>query len=87
MRADPEKHKKFTQSKFNIFLLHKPFYGFYKGHRGRNEEIYTDLKKLTQIWFAELSVFPGLREEPFEKPDENQTPSPGLIGYKWRFVE
>ena len=43
--ADPEKHEKFTRSKFNILLLHKPFSGFYKGNCGQNEEIYTDLKK------------------------------------------
>ena len=29
--SDPEKHRKFTQSKFNIFFLHKPYIGFYKG--------------------------------------------------------
>jgi hypothetical protein len=55
-----EKHKKFTQSKFDIFVLHKPFSGFYKGNRGQNEEIYTDLKKFTQTWFAGLRVFPCL---------------------------
>ena len=35
--------KKFTQS---IFVLQKPFSGFYKGNRGQNEEIYTDLKNV-----------------------------------------
>jgi hypothetical protein len=28
-KADPEKHKIFTQSNFNIFFLHNPFFGFY----------------------------------------------------------
>ena len=37
--SDLEKHEKFTQSKFEIFFLHKPFSGFYKGNRGQNEEI------------------------------------------------
>ena len=44
--ADLEKHEKITQSKFYIFFLHKPFFGFYKGNHGKNEEIYTDLKKV-----------------------------------------
>ena len=61
LRADPEKHKKCTQSKFDIFFLHKPFSGFYKGNLRQKEEIYTDLKKLTQTWFAGLRVFPCLK--------------------------
>ena len=58
--SDPENHKKFTQSRFDIFFLHKPFSGFYKGNCRQNEEIYTDLKKITQTWFAGLHVS-GLR--------------------------
>ena len=61
-KADPEKHKKCTQSKFNIFSLHKPFYGFYKGNCRYNEEIYTDLKKITQTRFEGLRAFPGLNK-------------------------
>ena len=57
---DLEKHKKFTQSKFDRFFLKKPFSGFYKGNCGQNKEIYTYLKKLTQTWFAGLRVFPCL---------------------------
>ena len=57
VKADLEKHEKFTQSKFDIFFLHKPFSGFYKGNRRQNEEIYTDLKKITQTWFAGLRIF------------------------------
>ena len=53
--ADPEKHEKFIQFKFDIFFLHKPFSGFYKGNRGQNKDIYTDLKKCTQTWFAGFS--------------------------------
>ena len=55
-----KKHNKFTQSKFDIFLLHRPFSGFYKGNRGQNKEIQTDLKNVTQTWFAGLRVYPGL---------------------------
>ena len=58
--ADLEKHKKCTQSKFDIFFLHRPFSGFYKGNCGQNQEIYTDLKKFTQTWFAGLRIFPCL---------------------------
>ena len=58
--TDPEKHEEFTQSKFDIFIFHKPFPAFYKGNCGHNEEIYTDLKNCTQTWFAGLHVFPGL---------------------------
>ena len=58
--ADTEKHKKFAQSKFDIFVLHRPFSGFYKGNREQTEEIYTDLKIFTQTWFAGLRVFPSL---------------------------
>jgi hypothetical protein len=68
-----EKHKKFTQSKFDIFVLHKHFSGFYKGNRGQNEEIYTDLKKFTQTWFAGLRVFPCLQVLGFAKPREDVT--------------
>ena len=57
---DPEKPEKFKQSKFDIFFLHRPFSGFYKGNRRQNEEIYTDWKKSTQTWFAGFRVFPGL---------------------------
>ena len=41
--ADPEKHEKFTQSKFDIFFSHKPFSGFYNGNSGQ-------MKKFTPIW-------------------------------------
>ena len=71
----PRNHKKFTKFKFNIFFLHKPLSGFYKGNRGHIEQIYTDL-------FFQVCV-----REPFEKPDETQTPFPGLIEYKYHFVE
>ena len=43
LSPDPEKQKKFTQSKFYIFFLHKPFSGFYKGNWGK-------MKKFTRIW-------------------------------------
>jgi hypothetical protein len=33
---------------------------FYKGNRGQNEEIYKDLKNVTQTWFAGLAeIFEG----------------------------
>ena len=54
LTSDPEKHQKFTQSKFDIFFLHKHLSGCYKGDRGQNERNYTDLKKCTQTWFAGL---------------------------------
>ena len=57
--ADPEKHKKIIKSKFDIFFLHKPFSGFYKGNCGQNEDIYTDLKMFTKTWFAGLRAFPS----------------------------
>ena len=60
LEADLEKHEKCTQSKFDILFLLKPFSGFYKGNQGQIEEIYTDLEKFTQTWFAGLHVFPGL---------------------------
>ena len=53
--SDPEKHKNITQSKFDIFFLHKPFSGFFKILK-----ITTDLKKNTETWFTGLHVFPGL---------------------------
>ena len=34
--ADQEKQNKFTQSKFDIFFLHKPFSSYYKGKWGQN---------------------------------------------------
>ena len=46
--ADPEKHEKFTQSKFDIFFMKKPLSGFYKRNCMQYEEIYTG-----------LGVFPG----------------------------
>jgi hypothetical protein len=55
-----KKHEKFTQSKLNIFFLHNPFSGFYKGICRPYEEINTGLKKSTQTWFADLRVFPCL---------------------------
>ena len=60
VRADLEKHKKCTQTKFDIFFLHRPFPSFYKGNRRQNEKIYTHLKKCTQTWFPGLRVFPCL---------------------------
>ena len=51
---DPEKHEQFTQSKFDIFFIHKPFSGLYKGNRRQSEEIFTDFKKCTQ---TKLDVF------------------------------
>ena len=58
----PRKTQKFTQSKFDIFFLHKPFSDFYKVkvNCGNNLKIYTYLKKCTHTWFAGLPVFPGL---------------------------
>ena len=55
-----QKHTKFTKSKFYIFFLHNPFSCIYKGNGRQKEEIYTDLKKCTQTYFAGLPVFPGL---------------------------
>ena len=54
-----KKHKNCTHSKSDIFFLHRHFSGFYKGYREIcvNQEIYTDLKKLTQTWLAGLHVF------------------------------
>ena len=59
-RETRKKTEMFTQSIFNIFVLHKPFSGFYKGNRRQNKENYTDLKKIIQKWFVGLCVFPGL---------------------------
>ena len=56
-RQTRKKHTKFTQSKFIIFFLHKPFSVFYKGNCGQKEKIYIDLKIFTQTWFAGLLVF------------------------------
>jgi hypothetical protein len=58
--AHPEKHEKSTQSKFDIFFLHKPFSGFYKENCRQNEEIYAALTKFTQILFAGFCVCPGV---------------------------
>ena len=56
--TDAEKHKKFTQSKFDVFFLHKPFSGFYKGNYNMQyEEINTDLNK---HGFQVCMFFPGL---------------------------
>jgi hypothetical protein len=56
----PGKTQKFDTAKFDIFFIHKPFLGFYKGNRGQNEEIYIDLTNFTQTWFESLRAFPGL---------------------------
>ena len=57
--TDLQKHKRFTQFKFNICFLHN-FFWLLKGNHGQNEEIYTELKKITQRWVGGLRVFPGL---------------------------
>ena len=54
-----KKHKKFTQSNFDIFFFHRPFSSYYKENLGQTEEIYADLKKVTNTWFACLRVFLG----------------------------
>ena len=54
IESRPEKHEKFTQSKFDIFFLHKSFSGFYKNVH-RFEKMYTNM-------VAGLHVFPGLIE-------------------------
>ena len=54
---DLENHEQFTQSEFDMFVLHKPFSGFYKRNLWQNKEIYTDLKRFTQTWFAGLRIF------------------------------
>ena len=57
VESDPEKYEQCTQSKFDIFFLHKPFFGFYKENLGQNEEMYSDWNIFTQTWCAGLRVF------------------------------
>ena len=57
MTTDPEKDKKFTQSEFIIFRLHKPFLAFTKETAGKMKRFTQSRKNIQKHG---LRVFPGL---------------------------
>jgi hypothetical protein len=60
--GDLEKHKQFTQSKFDIFSYTRLFLALTKEIAGKIQKFTQIWKKITQTWFAGLRVFPALGE-------------------------
>ena len=58
--TEKEKHKKFTQSKFDIFSYTSLFLAFTKEIAGKIKKFTQIWKKCSQTWFAGLRIYPGL---------------------------
>jgi hypothetical protein len=74
-----EKHKKFTQSKFDIFFLHKPFSGFYKGNRGQNEKIYTNMAILAILSTSHFILSKKKKNDPQGAGGSTKVVSPQIF--------